>query len=112
MFVVDVSVEKSWGSYQVTIQRGPSYPKDAEEADQLRLARKSLGERAALDIVTKGNNLYVLLCNEEGESVESEKAELRPLLNDKDGKVPVRLPGHINGHSIRLTLDRGKAKKD
>jgi len=110
--LVDVSVEKSWGSYLVTIQRGPSYPKDAEEADQLRLARKSLGERAALDIVTKGNNLYVQLCNEEGGSVESEKAELRPLLNDKNGKVPVRLPGRLDGHSIRLALDRGKAKKD
>lgn len=110
--LLDVSIEKSWGSYLVTIKRGPSYPKDAEEADELRLARKDLGERAALDIVTKGNNLYVQLCNEEGKSVQSGEAELRPLLNDKNGKVPVNLPGHLDGYSIRLALDRGEAKAD
>ena len=110
--LLEVTVAKDWGKYKVTITRGPSYPESPADAERLRVDRKATSELAALDIVAKGDHLYVQLRNDTGKIITSAKAELRPLLDDKEGQVIVRINGHINGHTLRLALDRGKAGKD
>ena len=110
--LLEVAVVNDWGKYKVTITRGPSYPESPADAERLRVDRKATSELAALDIVAKGDHLYVQLRNDTGKIITSAKAELRPLLDDKEGQVIVRINGHINGHTLRLALDRGKAEKD
>ena len=109
--LLEIKTEKDWGKYKVTITRGPAYPVNADEVARLRRERKGAGELAALDIVAKGDHLYVQLRNDTGKLIESAKAELRPLLDDKEGQEIVRINGHINGHTLQLSLEQGKTGK-
>jgi hypothetical protein len=104
---VDVAVEKSWGEYEVTLRRGKGFPVERGRLDELRAKAATPADRAAIDIVAQGGQLWVRLLDASGRSLAASRTELRPLVAGADRSVEVALPGRITAARVRLDLDAG-----
>jgi hypothetical protein len=102
-----VVLDNTWGNYEVTRRRGPSYPTTEEAITKRREAAADLPHRAALGILSEGGTIYVQLRDGSGNVLASAAVELRALLGSTDGEVVVKLPGRIAARSVRLDLERG-----
>jgi hypothetical protein len=56
-----VVLDNTWGNYEVTLRRGPSYPTTEEAITKRREAAADLPHRAALGILSEGGTIYVQL---------------------------------------------------
>jgi hypothetical protein len=108
---VDVAVGKSWGDYKVTLRRGKGFPVENARLDELRAKAATPADRAAVDVVAQGGQMWVRLLDAGGRSLAASQAELRPLLADADRVVEVELPGRITAARVRLDLDAGREFK-
>ena len=108
---LELSVEKSWGNYEVTLVRGPDYPANAAEAARRTAELTSLIEKSAYGIVVAGGRMYVQLLDKEQKVLASKEVELRALLTSGDAEVTAKLPGRIRAHALRLSLERGLPQK-
>jgi hypothetical protein len=108
--MVELRVQRSWGTYRVQIRRGPDYPADATALQRAQAAAESLAARAACDVVGGGGELWVQLRDAEGAVLAVARADLRPLLIGADGEVVRELPGRIRAASIVLSLTREQPK--
>lgn len=106
-----IELERSWGSYHVTVSRGPSYPTTPEALAALQEASKTLPERAACELVGNGGELFVQLQNAEGKVLAETRTELRALLTDDEGKAKAKLPGNMSADRVTLSLSGGKKGK-
>ncbi|MEZ6038705.1 MAG: hypothetical protein R3F29_14580 [Planctomycetota bacterium] len=109
--MLQVEAARSWGNYEIVLRRGDDYPATPEQLTRRRDASTDLAGRAATAVVGDGGELFVQLRDEHGDLLAEQRAELRPLLTDAEGKVLVRLPGRISAQTVRLSLDSGKAPK-
>jgi len=103
-----VSLESSWGNYEVTVRRGATYPTTGEEIARRREQAPDLAQRAALGILSEGGTIYVQLRDGSRTVLVSERVELRPLLSSADAEVKVTLDGRIAARTVRLDLERGR----
>src|SRR6185503_2650618 len=87
--LLHVDVATSWGSYGVTLRRGPKYPVSNEEIDRLRAEAATPVQRAAIDALAGGGTVYVRLEDDGGRVLEVTRADLRPLLGSATGSVEV-----------------------
>ncbi|MFT7536897.1 MAG: hypothetical protein ACI85K_002852 [Hyphomicrobiaceae bacterium] len=109
--MVDVKLERSWGNYNVTLTRGPTYPTTPEALAALRDNSKTLTAGAACELIGNGGELFVQIANEDGKVLAEARTELRTLLTDEAGKVEVKLPGNRSAHHVSLSLSAGKKGK-
>lgn len=109
--ILAVSASERWGSYIVTISRGPAYPKDAADVARLRRERTDLPGQAAVRIAAEGGRLFVQLRDGAGRVLQSEAAELGALLSDAEAEVSVRISGRLKAQAVRLSLGRGLARE-
>jgi hypothetical protein len=105
---VDVSVSKSWGSYEVELRRGRGFPVENAQIQELRTKAATPADRAALDIVTNGGKLWVRLEDPQGRGLAAVACELRPLLSGEDRSVEQVLPGYMTAARVKLSLDAGR----
>ncbi len=108
--MVDVQIESDWGNYKVTLVRGSGYPSNKEAVQALLEKSEGNAERAAINAVADGAELWVQLRSRRDKVLESESASLRALLAKEDGEVVLKLKGRIGVHELRLALDSGKSK--
>ena len=106
--MIDVSVERSWGNYQVTLTRGAGYPDTPEALAARKDAGATLELQAACAVVGDGDELYVQLQDADGDVLEQRAARLRPLLSDEDADVVVELSGRMGVTSVVLSLNKDK----
>lgn len=102
--MLDASVQRSWGDYEVTLRRGRDYP-DGPQAVAERLARlPDTAQHAACSIVGDGRDLYVQLLDDGGKVLAEAHVEVRALLTAADGCAVARLPGQMHAASLRLAI--------
>lgn len=101
----------SWGSYEVTLRRGTTFPQDPAQLAKLAADAPSLEERAAVTAVGDGGEIWVLLCDREGEVLEASSVSLRQLLLDAESKPQAVLAGHMEAAQIRLSMSSKPAAK-
>lgn len=105
--LVDVAVEKSWGDYKVTLRRGRGFPVENARLAELRANATTPADRAALDAVATGGEIWLRLEDREGRGLSATRTELRPLVSAADRTVEARLDGRITASRIRLSLEAG-----
>lgn len=105
---VDVTLQKSWGNYEVTLRRGKGFPVENARIEELKAKAATPADRAALDVVATGGKLWIRLEDEGGRGLTATPCELRPLLAGEDRKVVERLSGHILAARVKLSLDQGR----
>lgn len=104
---IDVEVAKSWGVYEVKLRRGPGFPVANERLAELRAKASTPAERAALDVVAQGGEIWLRLEDEEGHGLAAAQTDLRPLVSGPDRTADAELPGRITAARVRLSLDAG-----
>lgn len=109
--MIDVKLERSWGSYYITLTRGSTYPATPAALATLREDSATLTAAAACELIGNGGELFVQIANEDGKVLAEARTELRSLLTDEDGKVKVKLPGNRSAHHVSLSLSAGKKGK-
>jgi hypothetical protein len=109
---VDVSVEKSWGVYEVTLRRGKGFPVENARIEQLKAKAVTPADRAALDVVATGGKLWLRLEDTQGNGLAATSCELRPLLAGDDRTVVEHLPGYMSAARVKLSLDKGRELED
>jgi hypothetical protein len=97
-------IERSWGDYDVELRRGPDYPATAKQLQERRDRLEKLTERAAIEAVGNGGDLFVQVIDGSGKVRAQARVELRLLLGDENGVVTTRLPGLIGATGLRLSL--------
>ena len=102
------SVDRKWGNYLVTVTRGPDYPTSVEEVEAARAAATEISDRAAIDILAGGGQIYVQLRSADDTLLEEAQVELRPLVEAADGRAVARIPGRLGAAKVRLSLSSGK----
>lgn len=105
---VDVSVEKSWGVYEVKLRRGRGFPVEKARIDELRSRAATPADLTALEIVTTGGKLWVRLEDAQGRGLAAAPCELRPLISGEDRSVQEKLPGYMTAARVKLALDAGR----
>jgi len=105
--LLDMGVEPHFGRYRVTVTRGDGYPVTNAEAQQLEADAATPADATAVNIVTKGEELWVRLENKEGKVLVARRIELRKLISAADAKVVVMIDGKIGATIVRLALDEG-----
>lgn len=101
---LQLELTRSWGNYAITIRRGENYPTTPEQLQRLRDASTGLADRAAVDLVGNGGEIYVQLLDGDGDVVDETRTELRRLLDDAEGEVEVSLAGHMVAARVTLSL--------
>jgi hypothetical protein len=104
---VQVESEKAWGDYRVTLRRGAAFPVSNEAVAAARAKASTPAERAAVEIVANGGELWIRLEDAAGHVLHAERAELRPLVAGAEREVEARLPGRITAARVRLDVDAG-----
>ncbi len=104
---IDVTVEKSWGDYEVTLRRGKGFPVANARLDELKALAKTPADRAAIDAVATGGEIWLRLEDREGHGLSAERTELRPLVAAADRTVEAKLDGRISAVRIRLSIEAG-----
>nr|HMQ22383.1 hypothetical protein [Planctomycetota bacterium] len=105
---LDISVEKSWGSYAIEIRRGPEFPTDNDGFDALRASAKTPTERATYSALAEGDELWLRLENRDGKVLEAQPFRVRSFLSDASEKIEVKLAGRMDAKTLRVALDSGK----
>ena len=108
--MVVAEVGKAWGRYEITLRRGPEYPKDKDTLDRLLAAADSAPKRAAINAVSDGDDLWVRLQTREGKVIEARQIELSALLGSADAEAKTKCPGRIGGAVLRLAVDSGRKR--
>ena len=108
--MVVAAVDKSWGRYEITLRRGTKYPHDKATLDRLLAAAKTAAQRAAINAVSDGDDLWVRLQTREGKVIEARKVELSALLDDPSASAKTRCPGRVGGAVLRLAVDSGRKR--
>lgn len=106
--LVGVEVGQSWGNYEVKLGRGEDYPATPAEAGLLEGSAASSLERAAVNAVADGGEIYVRLVDREGNVISSQEISLSALLSQADAVVEAKLTGSIAAYGIELALDSGE----
>ncbi len=106
-----VEVSRSWGVYRISVLRGEAYPADAAALQAAQAAAAGLPERAAVEVVGNGGEMWVQIQDGEGRVLEAARIELRPLVVDPAGKVGLDLGGRMDAARIALSLTRGETPK-
>ncbi len=101
-----LQVVRSWGRYEISIQRGATFPADPRALAALREGAGSLSERAACEAVGDGGTVWVQLRNHDGRVLDAVRVELRALLADDQTPVETQLSGRIGAAAITLSLTR------
>lgn len=101
------TVEGSWGDYVVTLRRGPGYPRTNERIEEMRRAAETPADRAAVEAVVTGSEVWLRLELADGRAVQAGATKLRPLVEREDGTIEKTLPGRIGAARIRFALDAG-----
>jgi hypothetical protein len=104
---LDVSVAKSWGDYKVTLRRGKGFPVENARLAELRANAVTPADRAAVDVVATGGELWLRLEDAEGHGLAATRTELRPLVSAADRTVETQLAGRITAARVRLSLEAG-----
>lgn len=104
---IDVSVVKSWGDYEVTLRRGAGFPVENSRLAELKANAPTPADRAALDAVATGGEIWIRLEDAQGHGLSATRTELRPLVSAADRTVETRLDGRITAARIRLSLEAG-----
>jgi hypothetical protein len=105
--LVAVSAEKSWGNYDVTLRRGPGYPVTNDRLAELRAKAGTPAERAAIDAVASGGDVWVRLEDAKGHGLAATRTDLRALLAAVDRTSEAELPGRMTAARIRLSIEAG-----
>jgi hypothetical protein len=100
--MVAATVQRSWGSYEVTLRRGDDYPAGPKAVADRLAGLTDAAQHAACSIVGDGRDLYVHLLDDGGVVLAEARVELRSLLADADGSAVARLPGQRRAASLRL----------
>ncbi len=103
--MIAATVERSWGNYEVSLRRGADYPATPEALAALVAKQTDNAHRAACTIVGDGRDLFVQLLDDDKRVLAEVRAEVRPLVTEKDAAVIVKLPGQMNAAGIRLSLN-------
>jgi hypothetical protein len=104
---VSVAAEKSWGDYKVTLRRGPGYPVTNERLAELRAKAATPADRAAIDAVASGGDVWLRLEDAEGHALGIARTDLRALLAAADRTSETELPGRMSAARIRLSIEAG-----
>ena len=105
--LLDVEIQDRWGNYEVTLHRGPDYPKTSDDVTVLLAGTQTPAGRAAVTAVANGLTVYLRLENQTGLVLASRGVELRALLVDEDGVIVLELPGRMSSRLLRVALDSG-----
>jgi hypothetical protein len=105
--LVAVTAESSWGDYKITLRRGAGYPVTNERLAELRAKATTPADRAALDAVSSGGEVWLRLENAGGKGLAVSATDLRPLVASADRSVEATLPGRIAAARIRLSIEAG-----
>jgi hypothetical protein len=105
---LDVTVEKSWGNYEVTVRRGRGFPVENARIEELKARAATPADRAALDVVATGGKVWLRLEDTEGHGLAAAASEMRPLLSGPDRSVVEHLPGYMTAARVKLSLDAGR----
>lgn len=101
-------IQRKWGNYEITIRRGTAFPATVEAVTADKENAKGIADRAAITILSEGGTVYVHLVNSRGEQLDSKAVELRPLVEDENGKAVAKISGKIGAAGIRLALSKGE----
>lgn len=102
--VLSVAVERSWGSYRVTLARGPDFPQRPTDRDRLLAASRTLTERAVRRAVCDGGRLFVRLHRRSGDVLLAVPVELGALLAAPDARCTVVIPGRRDAARLSIAL--------
>ena len=105
--LLDVTVESSFGNYRVAVRRGADYPTTTAEVSVLEATAETTADRAAVVSVADGAAIHVRIESEDGEVLQFIAVQLRPLLVREDAEAVALLPGRMNAHTVRLSLESG-----
>ncbi|HUR28967.1 MAG TPA: hypothetical protein VM509_12330, partial [Planctomycetota bacterium] len=106
--LLDLELHQRWGKYEIVIRRGPAYPADARATEAALAAASTTSGRAAVNAVSNGEDVYVLIASAKGRTLASERVSLRPLLGDEHARVEAEIWGRMLAHQVRISLDDGK----
>ncbi|HTF86835.1 MAG TPA: hypothetical protein VK843_00380 [Planctomycetota bacterium] len=107
-----VSLKESWGKYEIEIRRGPSYPADPSQTQAALDAATTNADRACINAVANGDDVYVVVENAKGRAIASQRVNLRPLVSKADAHVELSIWGMMLARKLRLSLDDGKPQSD
>ncbi len=101
---LNMSVEKEWGQYIVTLERGTHFPKDRVAFKTLAEAAQDMEHAVALQALARGDVFFVHLVGEDGKLIFEKSISLRTLLLAPESQVEVILPGSRTAARIELAL--------
>ncbi len=110
--MLEVKLKENWGRYEIEIRRGATYPTDPSKTQALLDAAKTNADRACVNAVVNGGEVYVVIENASGRALASERVSLRPLLSKEDAHVEAKIWGLILARKLRISLDDGKQGSD
>ncbi len=99
-----VETRQSWGSYRITLSRGPRFPATSDDLAQRLSTATTLGARAASNLVAEGGDIFLVLESGSGKSLATVEVSLRPLLASPQAHATCTLPGEARASSIRIAL--------
>ena len=105
--MIEIEVEQRWGNYRVTLTRGLDYPIISGDVETLLDAAATPVQRAAVNAVANGTEVYVRLVGAKGKVLEARRVQLGALLAADDGSVETTLPGHVSARGVELALESG-----
>jgi len=106
-----VTIDRTWGNYEVTLRRGAAYPATVEAVTADKQKATGIAGRAAVDILAAGGTVYVHILDSDGNLMESVGVELRALVESEKGTAVAKIHGRIGAARVRLALSEGKVKR-
>ena len=106
--MIQVDVQRSWGTYKVTLTRGAGYPATPAALRARKDASQTLTAQAACRVIGDGDEVFVHLLSEQGQVLAQSSASLRDLLTDPENAAAVSIDGHRSGAVMRLALSKAK----
>ncbi|MCA8952415.1 MAG: hypothetical protein KDE27_23090, partial [Planctomycetes bacterium] len=100
-----LEAESSWGDYEVALRRGPGYPTTSAAWEARQREAVDEADRLPARLVREGQEIWVQLCDDDGEVLAETGANLRALVAAADGVVEVRVPGRMNATRIVLSVE-------
>ncbi|MFT7168037.1 MAG: hypothetical protein ACI80K_001162 [Paracoccaceae bacterium] len=105
---LDVSLERKFGSYLVTVRRGPDYPTTSAEVEARIAAAETPAQRAAASAIADGGDVWLRLEDSEGKVLHATELDLGGLLESSERELQRTLPSKLGTAQLRLSLDPGK----
>ena len=82
--MIQVDVQRSWGTYKVNLTRGAGYPATPAALRARKDASQTLTAQAACRVIGDGDEVFVHLLSEQGQVLAQSSASLRDLLTDPE----------------------------